>query len=63
MDTRFRAILDFHQITLAEEEYLLLRKRFIAKARNEINYVDFDKILRYYSGDWEREEKKENEAR
>ena len=56
LDTRFRAILDFHKIQLSDDEYGLLRKRFVAGAKNEINYVDFDNLLRHYSGDWEPEE-------
>ena len=56
LDTRFRAILDFHKIQLSEEEYGLLRKRFVAAAKNEINYIDFDNLLRHYSGDWEAQE-------
>jgi hypothetical protein len=55
MDTRFRAILDFHQVPLSDEEYLLLKKRFKAKSHNEINYNDFDLVLRYYSGDLVKE--------
>jgi len=56
LNTRFRAILDFHKVKLSDEEYELLCKRFISKAKNEVNYVDFDKVLRYYSGDWEKED-------
>jgi len=51
LNTRFRAILDFHKITLNEEEYALLSKRFRSKAKNEINYVDFVNVLRHYAGD------------
>jgi len=54
MDTRFRAILDFHKITLSDDEYSLLCKRFMAKAKNEVNYVAFDNVLRVYSGDIEK---------
>lgn len=53
LNTRFRAILDFHKITLNEEEYRLLCKRFVWKAKNEVNYVDFVNVLRHYSGDYE----------
>ncbi len=55
MNTRFRAILDFHKVTLSDIEYELLCKRFMAKAKNEVNYVDFDNVLRRYSGDIEPE--------
>ena len=33
------------------EEYGIIKKRFMAKAANEINYVEFDHVLRHYSGD------------
>ncbi len=56
LDTRFRAILDFHKVALNDEEYRLLCKRFMAKAKNEVNYVEFDNLLRHYSGDWEMQE-------
>jgi hypothetical protein len=51
LNTRFRAILDFHKITLSEAEYALLCKRFRSKAKNEVNYVDFVNVLRHYAGD------------
>ncbi len=31
----------------------MINKRFQAKAANEINYVEFDWVLRHYSGDLE----------
>lgn len=34
-------------------EFDLICKRFQAKAANEINYVEFDYVLRHYSGDHE----------
>jgi len=52
-DTRFRAILDFYKIELSDEEYRLLKKRFMGKASNEINYVEFDNTIRTYSGDFD----------
>lgn len=36
---------------MTEREYDLVNKRFQAKAPNEINYVEFDHVLKYYSGD------------
>jgi hypothetical protein len=36
---------------LTDREYALISKRFQAKAANEINYVEFDHVLRKYSGD------------
>ena len=33
------------------QEYAIISKRFAAKAANEINYVEFDHVLRHYSGD------------
>lgn len=49
--TRFRSIFDNFKIKLSEREYALINKRFQAKAANEINYVEFDFLLRKYSGD------------
>ena len=57
LDTRFRAILDFHKVSLSDIEYQLLCKRFMSKAKNEVNYVEFDRVLRVYSGDWEKDDK------
>jgi len=34
-----------------EQELIIIQKRFAAKAANEINYVEFDHVLRHYSGD------------
>lgn len=31
----------------------MINKRFAAKAANEINYVEFDYVMRLYSGDRE----------
>ena len=36
---------------VTDAEYAIIRKRFQAKASNEINYVEFDHVLRHYSGD------------
>ncbi len=52
-NTRFRSIFDTLKLQISEEEYQLICKRFQAKANNEINYVEFDYVLRYYSGDHE----------
>ena len=49
--TRFRSIFDNFRMQLSEEEYAIIMKRFQAKAANEINYVEFDHVLRHYSGD------------
>ena len=49
--TRFRSIFDNFRMQLSEEEYAIILKRFQAKAANEINYVEFDHVLRHYSGD------------
>lgn len=38
---------------VSEYEYKLINIRFQAKAANEINYVEFDYVLRHYSGDHE----------
>lgn len=49
--TRFRSIFDNFKMRVSEEEYAIILKRFQAKAANEINYVEFDHVLRHYSGD------------
>ena len=51
--TRFRSIFDNFKLLSTEQEFALINKRFQAKARNEINYVEFDYVLRHYSGDLE----------
>jgi hypothetical protein len=51
--SRFRAIFDSMKIRVGEEEFKLIAKRFQAKAHNEINYVEFNHVLKYYSGDSE----------
>ena len=48
---RFRSIFDTMKLTISEDEFKLINKRFQAKAKNEINYVEFDYVLRVYSGD------------
>jgi len=50
-DTRFKSIFDSQKLCVSEEEFALIRKRFQAKAADEINYVEFDYVLRQYSGD------------
>jgi hypothetical protein len=50
-NTRFKSILDTMKIFVSEEEFQTICKRFQAKAANEINYVEFDYVLRFYSGD------------
>ena len=52
-NTRFRSIFDNMKIIVSEREFGLINKRFQAKAANEINYVEFDWVLRHYSGDHE----------
>jgi hypothetical protein len=49
--SRFRSIFDMLQLKLTDAEFALINKRFQAKAANEINYVEFDHVLRRYSGD------------
>lgn len=51
--TRFRSIFDTMKLRASDDEFLLINKRFQARAANEINYVEFDYVLRYYSGDLE----------
>jgi hypothetical protein len=41
------------KLGVSEAEFGLICKRFQARAANEINYVEFDHVLRYYSGDRE----------
>jgi len=41
------------KLQLSDYEFSLINKRFQAKAANEINYVEFDYVLRVYSGDHE----------
>ena len=52
-NTRFRSIFDNMKIIVSEHEFELINRRFQAKAANEINYVEFDWVLRHYSGDHE----------
>jgi hypothetical protein len=52
-NTRFRSIFDNQKLWITDSEYALINKRFQAKAANEINYVEFDHVLRLYSGDRE----------
>lgn len=49
--TRFRSIFDNMKLRCSEEEFSIINRRFQAKAANEINYVEFDHVLRVYSGD------------
>ena len=49
--TRFRSIFDNLKLQASEKEFSLINRRFQAKAANEINYVEFDYVLRHYSGD------------
>lgn len=52
-NTRFRSIFDGQKLWITDREYYLINKRFQAKAANEINYVEFDHVMRLYSGDRE----------
>jgi Ca2+-binding EF-hand superfamily protein len=52
-NTRFRSIFDTMKLNVSDYEFNLINKRFQAKAANEINYVEFDHVLRFYSGDHE----------
>ncbi len=49
--TRFRSIFDFMKLVISEQEFEVISKRFQAKAPNEINYVEFDHVLKRYRGD------------
>jgi hypothetical protein len=49
--SRFRSIFDMLKLTISNSEFALINKRFQAKAHNEINYVEFDHVLKRYSGD------------
>ena len=50
-NSRFRSIFDFLKLYITEEEYEIINKRFVGGAPNEINYVEFDNVLKKYSGD------------
>lgn len=50
-NSRFRSIFDFLKLYIPDEEYRLINKRFVAQAPNEINYIEFDRVLKTYSGD------------
>ena len=50
-NTRFRSIFDNLKIQLNDYQFSLINKRFQARAENEINYVEFDHVLKQYSGD------------
>lgn len=39
------------QLKITNDEFYVINKRFAAKADNEINYVEFDHVLKKYSGD------------
>jgi len=51
--TRFRSIFDNQKLWLTDREFYLINKRFQAQAANEINYVEFDHVMRFFSGDRE----------
>ena len=51
--SRFRAIFDTMKLKVTDAEFDLICKRFQARAANEMNYVEFDPVLRFYSGDHE----------
>jgi len=50
VSTRFRSILSFSGITISDQEFEVLSKRFVHK-RNEINYNEFCLVLAKYSKD------------
>jgi hypothetical protein len=52
-NTRFRSIFDNQKLWITDREFSLINKRFQAGAANEINYVEFDYVMRGYSGDRE----------
>ena len=39
------------KLQLSDDEFDLINKWFQAGASNEINYVEFDHVLKHYSGD------------
>uniref|UniRef100_A0A7S3KPW0 EF-hand domain-containing protein n=1 Tax=Euplotes crassus TaxID=5936 RepID=A0A7S3KPW0_EUPCR len=50
-NSRFRSIFDFLKLYITDEEYKIINKRFVGGAPDEINYIDFDNVLKRYSGD------------
>ncbi len=50
-NSRFRSIFDFLKLYITDEEYEVINKRFVGGAPNEINYIEFDNVLKRYSGD------------
>lgn len=50
--TRFRSILTMANLPVSDREFELLSRRF-AHRRNEVNYLEFVELLKYYSGDIE----------
>jgi Ca2+-binding EF-hand superfamily protein len=50
-NSRFRAIFDTMKLTVTDDEFKIICRRFQARAANEVNYVEFDYVLRFYSGD------------
>jgi|TARA_B110000285_G_scaffold134208_1_gene150477 hypothetical protein len=52
-NTRFRSIFDNQKLWITDKEFYLINKRFQAGAANEINYVEFDYVMRHFSGDRE----------
>lgn len=52
-NTRFRSIFDNQKLWITDREFYLINKRFQAGAANEINYVEFDYVMRAFSGDRE----------
>jgi len=50
-NTRFRSIFDNQKLWITDREYYIINKRFQAGAANKINYVEFDYVMRHFSGD------------
>jgi Ca2+-binding EF-hand superfamily protein len=50
-NSRFRSIFDFLKLYITDQEYMIINKRFVGGAPNEINYLEFDNLLKRYSGD------------
>jgi hypothetical protein len=50
-NVRFRSIFDSMKLYITEEEFEIINKRFMGGAPNEINYLEFDNVLKRYSGD------------
>jgi Ca2+-binding EF-hand superfamily protein len=50
-NSRFRSIFDFLKLYISDQEFEIINKRFVGGAPNEIKYLEFDTVLKRYSGD------------